>query len=185
MGLISSNQEAGPLALPATVFVEAVRLAAVPRRPIEDQALDEGLRHEAVQSRYAAVDHLTAWWNETGPAELRGAFSFTPYVKVHVGWASGDREEGYVGEESMLRLAGSRGVATLQDRIMVVFYRTPTTSEHRWFCAPNVDGSHGAEGGLPAWLSAEELLATDAYDALHEFPFRFGELWTNLIRSPN
>ncbi|MEX3555971.1 MAG: hypothetical protein VB131_05065 [Burkholderia gladioli] len=180
MGVISSNPETQRLALPSRVFVEAVRLAAVPRCPIEEQALDEGLRHAAVQTHYAAVDYLTAWWNDTAPHDLRGAFSFTPYVKVHIGWASGDSEEGYVSEEAMLRTGCSRGVATLQDRIMVVFYRTPTTDEHRWFSAPNVDGSRGAEGGLPARLSAEELLATDAYDALHEFPFRFDELWANL-----
>ncbi|MCA8050692.1 hypothetical protein [Burkholderia arboris] len=178
--LISSNPMTHRLALPARVFVEAVRLAAVPRCRIEEPMLNEGLRRAVVQPHYAAVDYLTAWWNNTAPHNLRGAFSFTPYVKVHVGWASGDREEGYVSDEAMLRVGYTRGVATLQDKVMVVFYRAPTTNEHRWFSAPNVDGSHGAEGDLPAWLSAEELLASDAYDALHDFQFRFDELWLNL-----
>lgn len=66
------------------------------------------------------------------------------------------------------------------DKIILVFYRAPTMNAHRWFSAPNVDGTHGAEGGLPEWLSAEELLATDAYDALHEFPSRFDDLWVKL-----
>ncbi|MBN3729329.1 hypothetical protein [Burkholderia sp. Tr-20390] len=180
MGLNRSNPEPLRLTLPASVFAEAVRLAAEPRRAIEHQALNQGLRLAVVQPTYAAVEHLTAWWNDTAPLELRGAFSFTPYVKVHAGWASGDREEGYVSEQAMLRIVRTGGVATLQDVIVIVFYSTPTMNEHRWFSAPNVAGGHGAEGGLPAWLSAEELLATDAYDALHEFPFRFAELWENL-----
>ncbi|ABO60187.1 hypothetical protein LA345_36810 (plasmid) [Burkholderia vietnamiensis] len=180
MGLFSSNEDAGRLALPAHVFIEAVRLAAVPRRPVEGHALDEGLRGACVHPRYAAVDYLTDWWNHTAPSELRGAFSFTPYVKVRVGWASGDIEEGYVSEKAMAQTEGKRGEATLLDRIVLVFYRKPTTNGHRWFAAPRVDGSHGAEGVLPAWLAAEELLATDAYDALHEFPFRFDDLWGHL-----
>ncbi|WP_240202933.1 hypothetical protein [Burkholderia sp. LMG 13014] len=175
--------DTGRLALPARVFAEAVRLAAAPRRPIEDLATGEGLRREAVQSQYAAVDHLTAWWNETAPADLRGAFSFTPYVKVDVGWASGDREEGYVSEETMLRARGRRGEAMVLDSIVIVFYRTPMMNAHRWFSAPSVDGGHGVEASLPDWLSAEELLSTDAYDALHGFPSRFGELWVNLQNS--
>lgn len=172
--------EVGALALPARVFVEAIRLATVPRSPIEQQATAIGLRCAAVQPHYTAVDYLTAWWNDTAQPELRCAFGFTPYVKVDVGWASGDREEGYVSDGAMSRAGCTRGVAMLRDRITVVFYRKPTMNQHRWFTAPNVDGSRGAEGGLPAGLSAEELLAADAYDALHEFPSRFGDLWAEL-----
>ncbi|WP_334043701.1 hypothetical protein [Burkholderia ambifaria] len=185
MELTCSNPEPLRLTLPASVFVEAVRMAAKPRCPIESQVLQKGVRHAVAESQYAAVDLLTTWWNETAPPELRGAFSFMPYVKVHDGWASGDIEEGYVGEEAMLRMRCTRAVATLQDTVMVWFYRTPTMNMHRWFYAPSVDGSHSAEGGLPAWISAEQMLATDAYDALHEFPFRFGGIWADLIRNPN
>ncbi|HEP6431461.1 TPA: hypothetical protein VDB83_005793 [Burkholderia cenocepacia] len=184
MELTCSNQAPLRLALPASVFVEAVRMAAEPRGPIESQTLQKGVRHAVADSQYAAVDVLTAWWNATAPHQLRGAFSFMPYVKVNEGWASGDMEEGLVGEESMLRLGRTGTVATLHDAVIVLFYRAPTTNAHRWFSAPAVDGSGSTEGSLPARLSAEQLLATDAYDALHEFPIRFGELWERLISSP-
>lgn len=167
------------LAMPPRVFVAAVRLAAVPRAPLADPEAEAGVRCAAIQPRYAAVDHLVTWWNDTAPAELRGAFSFTPYVKVHQGWASGDREEGYVSDAVMARATRPGGGAALGVWILIEFCRKPVSNGH-WFSAPSVDGGHGVEGGLPDGLSAEASLAADAYDALHEFPSRFGDLWDTL-----
>ncbi len=83
----------------------------------------------------------------------------------------------------MARYGSVRGEAVVLDSIIVVFYRAPTAFGRAGFSALKVDGSHGVEGGLPEWLSGEELIATDAYDSLHEFPSRFANLWTKLQTS--
>ncbi|WP_082404718.1 hypothetical protein [Achromobacter sp. 2789STDY5608633] len=180
----NTNLEGIRLALPASVFVEAVKLALVPRKPIENLDKARCLRCASVQPHYAAVDHLTAWWNETAPTDVRSAFSFMLYVKMLAGvdyfWASGDREEGYVSEATMARHGSGKGEARILGNIILVFYRAPTTYSQNGFSALKVDGSHGVEGGLPAGLSGEELVAADAYDALHDFPTRFADLWKKL-----
>jgi hypothetical protein len=194
MNVDATQLEGTRLAMPAHVFVEAVKLASAPRTPIEGFVAGfvdlpgeaQGLRGAAVQARYAAVDHITAWWNATAPESVRGAVSFMPYVKVQAGeetwWASGAIEEGYVSDAEF-QAGSTRGHALVLERVVLIFVRAPVVDPAWWFSAASVDGGHGVEGGLPDGLSAHELVATDAYDALHEFPSRFDALWSELQRA--
>lgn len=146
------------IAMPAAVFIEAVRLAREVSTP-------------------DAIKLITSWWDKEAPESLRGAFSFMFYVDCgEDGWWSGCAEEGRVDRNNMR--ANGFSAATLDD-IVIEFYREPVTVES-WFGATRMDDTFGHEGGVSYPVSGAGVALKDSENALYAFPFRFPELWAKL-----
>lgn len=168
-GLFSDD---GRLLLPDEIFAQAVSMAQLERA--------------GFAAKYTAVDHLVWWWNHTAPWGVRMAETFMYYVRrppAEIGgpivWDSGDVQEGPVSEQLMAESTSVAAEAEMAGgAVRLVFYARPETHTRvgadGWFAAKKVDGTEGASGGLPADLTGAQVLASDAYDALHTFQARFG-----------
>ncbi|MHD0644942.1 hypothetical protein ACYPKM_04905 [Pseudomonas aeruginosa] len=152
------------IAMPAQVFVDAVRMA---NSPCSGQ-----------QEPLAAVQHLTKWWNEASTTELRCAYGFALYSRFGGGWISGNPEEGWIDSGTWDKHARPAAEASLLDGDMTFVFFKRAVDEGHGFHAEAVDGSHGFSGGLGSSdSSGNEILTRSALEALSLVPIRFPEAW--------
>lgn len=158
-----------PIQIPASIFVEAVRMASIPL-------------HKDHRS-HPAVECITDWWNATSEPEFQHAYGFALYVNFGEDWLSGNPEEGWVDTATWVRNSKPKAQASLGQGCMTfVFFKKAVDDQH-CFDAKAVDGSDGFSGGKGAdEASGNSILIRYAHEALSLVPDRFPELWRSVCK---